>query len=139
MKKFLPGFAAILIFAATIFAQPISSGAKLYIEPMNGFESYLTAAILAKRVPVSVVPDKAKADYVAAGTFKQETGSSSGWVSIIRPTHSQTNYSASVSIIEQKTDSVIFAYSTQRSATHNASKEVAEDWAIHLRDEMLKE
>jgi hypothetical protein len=139
MKRLLPGFAAILIFGAAIFAQPISSGAKLFIEPMNGFESYLTAAILAKKVPVTVVLDKARADYVAAGTFKQEPGSNAGLASIIRPIHNQTNYSASVSVIDQKTDSVAFAYSSQRSATHNASKEVAEDWAVHLRDEMLKE
>jgi hypothetical protein len=138
-RKFLPVFAATLFFGSAIFCQPVSQGARLYIEPMNGFENYLTAAILAKKVPVSVVLDKSRADYVAEGTFKQEAVGASGIVSILRPAHNETNYSASVSVIDQKTDSVAFAYSSQRNATHNASKQVAEDWATHLRDEMLKE
>jgi hypothetical protein len=139
MKRYFTVLVATLVFATALLSQPISSGARLFIEPMNGFENYLTAAILAKKVPVNIVVDKTHAEYVATGTFKQEPAGNSGVIALIRPLHNETNYSASVSVIDQKTDSVTFAYSSQRSASHNASKQVAEDWAAHFRDEILKE
>ena len=41
---------AVLLAAVAAFAQsPIVSGSKVYIEPMNGFENYLTAAFQKKR------------------------------------------------------------------------------------------
>jgi hypothetical protein len=136
--KFLLALVGTLLFGSTTFAQTITPGSKLYIEPMNGFESYLAAAILAKKIPVSVVLDKARADYLVTGTFKEEAGGTTGNGSLVRPLHNRTNYSTSVSIVDPRTTAVAFAYSSQRSASHEASKELAEDWATHLRDEMLK-
>jgi len=140
MKNFLLAMVGILLLGLGTFAQTrtIPQGAKLYIEPMSGFESYLAAAILAKKVPVSVVLDKAQADYLVAGTFKEEAGGTTGNGSLVRPFHNRTNYSASVSVVDPKTNAVAFAYSSQKSASHEASKEIAEDWATHLRDDMLK-
>ena len=42
-------------------------GVALFIEPMNGFENYLEGAILKKKVPVVVVDDRSKADFVMTG------------------------------------------------------------------------
>ena len=45
----------------------IVPGSKLFIEPMDGFDTYLAAAILKKKVPVMVVDDRGKADFVMTG------------------------------------------------------------------------
>jgi hypothetical protein len=49
-------------------AQQIKSGATVYIEPMGGFETDLAAAILKKHVPLIVVADEDKADYIIQST-----------------------------------------------------------------------
>jgi len=49
-------------------AAPVStkivSGSKVYITPMDGFESYLAAALNKKKVPLVAVGDPAFADYI---------------------------------------------------------------------------
>ncbi len=42
-------------------AQSLLMGSTAYIEPMDGYESYLTAAIAKKHVPLIVVAGKNKA------------------------------------------------------------------------------
>src|SRR6185437_6943752 len=42
-------------------------GAKLFLEPMNGFEQLLSHAILKKKVPVVLVNERAQADFVMSG------------------------------------------------------------------------
>jgi hypothetical protein len=133
MKPFLLALAIVFLYASITFAQSVSSGSKLFIEPMNGFESYLTAAILAKKVPVTVVLDKTQADYIVTGNWKEENGGFSGNGSLVRPLHKRTNYSLSASVADPKTTAIVFSYSSQKSESHDASKEVAEDWADHLR------
>lgn len=60
MKKF--GFLFFLLLASVSFAQ--SGRPTVYVEPQNGFETYLTAAIEKKGVPADVVIDPSKATYV---------------------------------------------------------------------------
>lgn len=56
----------LLTFSAIVFAQAphITSGSTVYIEPMGGYETYLAAAFVKKHVPLVVVEDKEKAEYV---------------------------------------------------------------------------
>jgi len=118
------------------FAQPISPKSKLYISPMNGFETYLAAAILAKQVHLVVVLDKAKAEYVLAGTWSESDGGTSGNGSLVRPLKTRTNYSASISIVDPTTSAIVSAYSSQRSGSHDLSKEIAENLAKQLLSAM---
>jgi hypothetical protein len=57
---------ALLTFSAGVFAQApqLKSGSAVYIEPMGGYETYLAAAIVKMHVPLTVVIDKVKADYI---------------------------------------------------------------------------
>jgi len=68
-------FSAILLLtcSAVCFAQTssIKSGATVYIEPMGGYETYLAAAIVKKHVPLAVVVDKEKAEYIIRSTVTQ--------------------------------------------------------------------
>jgi hypothetical protein len=56
------------------FAQAphIQSGATVYIEPMDGYETYLAAAIAKKQVPLIVVADKEKAEYIIQSNVSQQ-------------------------------------------------------------------
>jgi hypothetical protein len=90
----------LLAFSTLAFTQApqIKSGSTVYIEPGNigtkgqdtrnmvegGFESYLSAAIIKKGVPLVVVADRDKAEYIIrsyAQQVLQHTGDSS-WMEI---------------------------------------------------------
>jgi hypothetical protein len=137
MRRFLLSLLVVLFGGSALLAQNVPSGSKLYIEPMGGYETYLTAAILSKKVPVTVVLDKAPADYNVVGNWKEEDGGTSGNGSLVSPLHKRTNYSLNASVADPKTSAVVFSYSSQKSESHDASKEIAEDWASHLRDSMI--
>ena len=64
----------LLACCATCFAQvpQIKSGATVYIEPMDGYETYLAAAIAKKNVPLIVVADKDKAEYIIQSNVSQQ-------------------------------------------------------------------
>lgn len=127
----------VLLCGSAMFAQSVPSGAKLYVGRMDGLETYLTAAILSKKVPATVVLDKRQADYIVIGNWKEGEGGFSGNGSLIRPLHRRTNYTLSASVVDPKTTAIVFSYSSQRSESHDASKEIAEDCAKHLRNSML--
>src|ERR1035438_3329781 len=42
----------------------IKSGSTVYIEPADGFETFLAAAMIEYKVPLVVVADKEKAEYI---------------------------------------------------------------------------
>ena len=67
---------ALLTFSVAVFAkaQLIQSGATVYIEPMNGYEMSLTAAITSKQVPLTIVADKSKAKYIITSTRRSPLG-----------------------------------------------------------------
>src|SRR5437868_14863214 len=82
----------------------LAAGMKLFIEPMGGFESYLQAAILSKHLPITVLLDRAQADFIAGGSWRELDGGFSGNGSLVRPLRTRKNYSASVSIIDSKSN-----------------------------------
>lgn len=49
----------------------ISSGATVYIEPMNGYENYLAAAFAKKHVPLAIVSDRNRARYLITSTIAE--------------------------------------------------------------------
>src|SRR5207302_8149797 len=104
----------LLTFSILAFAQAsnphIKSGSSIYIEPMGGFEAYLTAAITKKHVPLIVVTDKEKADYVITGNVMQrgpEQPTVYGQKSWEKD-HGATT--ASISVIDSQSSRVLFAY-----------------------------
>ena len=65
----------LLTFSAIALAQApqLKSGSTIYIGPMDGYETYLAAAIVKKHVPLVVVADKDKADYIVRSTVNHTT------------------------------------------------------------------
>jgi hypothetical protein len=122
MSKFL---AVVLCFAAslTLFAGDKSTngaakivpGSKVYIEKMNGFETYLEAAFTKKKVQLTMVADETQADYVITG-FGQD----------------YRDNSASITMIDKKTTVILFAYAVNKKNTVHSDQTTAEACAKHL-------
>ena len=131
----LVGF-LLLTFSILAFAQAsnphIKSGSSIYIQPMGGFEGYLTAAITKKHVPLVVVAEKEKADYVITGNMMQR-GPEQPTVYRQRSwekDHGETT--ASISVIDPQSSRVLFAYTVGK--TGDAMQTAAESCAKHLKE-----
>lgn len=89
MNHFLKVAAILLMLAGAQGALPqadnahIRSGAKVFVEKMDGFEDNFIAALHTKQVPVVVVTDKDKADFFFSGycpSYRSERQSGQqGW------------------------------------------------------------
>lgn len=108
----------------------IPAGAKVYIVPSDGFETSLRAALVAKEVPVTVVDDKALADYEIvshAETVKASTAKKifmGSW-------HSKEE--ASIQVNDLKSGEVVFAYAYHNDNSAHGRKSSAESCAKHLK------
>jgi hypothetical protein len=108
----------------------IPMGAKVYIAPSDGFETSLKAALAAKQVPLTVVDDKATADYEIvshAETVKASTAKKifmGSW-------HSKEE--ASIQVNDLKSGEVVFAYAYHNDNSAHGRKSSAESCAKHLK------
>jgi hypothetical protein len=64
----------LLTFSTITLAQSplLKSGSAVYIEPMGGYETYLAAAMVKKHIPLVVVADKNKADYIITSSVSHQ-------------------------------------------------------------------
>ena len=127
MRDFLRIVAMILLFAGAQRALPqsdsahIRSGAKVFIEKMDGFEDNFVAALHAKQVPVVVVTDKDKADFFF-----------SGYCNIFGDHHIEANVKA-----VNKDGSVVFAYDYEDAYPIHGKQSAAEACAKNLKKKIL--
>ncbi len=148
----------LLAFSAATFAQSpqLHSGSTVYIEPMDGYETYLSAAMLKKHTPLVVVTDKTKADFVITGTVLHKD-QSQPVVSVSNTVNNGTNETpfergleqgranaaarrallgitnTSISVIDPKSSQIVFAYSAG-SGSAKQLQSTAEDCAKHLKE-----
>lgn len=142
MKRFaslclLFAITAILHAQKPIAASPgshIQPNARVFIEPMDGFETYLTAAILKKKVPLIVTDDRAKADYVISGNSHDEKA---GWAKTIFISGA-SHATASIIMKDAKTGDLAYAYSVDKFNSVRANQSTAEACAKHLKKAIEK-
>ena len=115
---------------------PIPNGATIFIEPNEGFEQYLRAAFQEKEVPLTIVLDKDKAEFVMITTIKR--GDKPGWSEAIFLGKRNANEDASVTIIEASTTAVRFAYSVHKWNARNGQQSTAESIAKNLKKQVAK-
>jgi hypothetical protein len=142
-------------FAAPSFAQAphIPPNATVYIEPMDGYETYLAAAIAKKQVPLILVADKSKADYVITSTVSHRTsaqpavvinntngngGGNTGFDQGARAAEARAAArgatSASISVIDAHSSQIVFAYAVGKAGSTNQIQSTAEACAKHLKE-----
>jgi hypothetical protein len=112
----------------------IVPGSKLFIEPMDGFDTYLSAAILKKKVPVVVVDNRAKADFIVVGSSHVDKA---GWAKTIFVSPNP-HAEASVSIKDAHTGNMVFAYNVDKLNAVRANQSTAEACAKHIKEAIEK-
>jgi hypothetical protein len=112
-------------------ATPIPAGSRVYIAPMDGFETYLKAALEKKGVPLVVVEDKDKADFEITGASDSQKASTAKKI-IMGSWHSREE--ASINVASIKTGEIVFAYSAHKENSAHGKKSTAEACAKHLKE-----
>lgn len=136
---FLLIFAGFVISVASLDAQTKSSikaGAKVFIASMpDGFDSYLKSAIEKKKVSLTIVESREKADFEITGS--SETQKAGAAKKIIRLNwHSAEQ--ASISISDLKSGEVVFAYSVNKESSAHGKQSTAEACAKHIKEFLQK-
>lgn len=128
MKKAVVCFIAV---AASMFAlEPIAANSKMYVAPANGFETYVSAAIMNKRVPVTIVVDREQADFVIETA--QET-QKAGWAKILVKGDLRSSENASMRIVNAKTGAVVYAYQYDNGSSWRGKQSSSESLAKWLK------
>ena len=109
----------------------IPAGAKVYITPSDGFETNLKAALEAKKVPLTVVDDKAKADYEIVSHAETQKAGAAKKI-LMGSWHSKEE--ASIQVNDLKSGEVAFAYSYHADDSAHGRKSSAESCAKHLKE-----
>jgi hypothetical protein len=109
----------------------IAPNSKVFLAPMGGFETELKSAIEKKKVPVVLVADKDQADYVITGTSETEKAGTAKKV-IMLNWHS--NEQASITVTDNKSGDVVFAYSVNKNSSAHGKRSTAEACAKHLKE-----
>ena len=119
----------LLTFSALALAQTaqIKSGAAVYIEPADGYETELAAAMMKKHVPLVVVADQKMADYIIRGTLRKteyNANTNRAW----------SADSASITVIDARSSQIVFAASA--STNRGRINDLADTCAEKLNDFM---
>jgi len=129
----------LLVLAASLSCFGQQARPAVYIEPQQGFETYLAAAISKKSVPVDVVTDETKANYVLkAAPVEIKTESTGGKIARCLFAYCagiEDKGNVSVQFIDTNSTRVLWAYSVakQKGGSKN-SQAMAEAVAKHLKD-----
>jgi hypothetical protein len=132
-------FGLLFVFAASLSCLGQLARPTVYVEPQQGFETYLTAAISKKNVPVDVVLDQTKAAYVLkAAPVEIKTESTGGKIARCLFAYCagiEDKGNVSVQLIDASSTKVLWGYSVnkQKGGGKN-SQAMAEAVAKHLKD-----
>ena len=120
---------------SAIEANAAQSTPRIYIEPQDGFESYLSAAIVKKRVPVIVTQDRENATFILTSSVKakeESTGSKVARCLFAYCAGIQGTQSATVQLINIRTKDVTWGYNVIKGSAA-AYQSTAEAAAKHLK------
>jgi co-chaperonin GroES (HSP10) len=108
----------------------IAPSSTFYIEPNAGFDTFLTAALDKKHVPIAVVADRARAEYVIESANDSQKA---GWARVIALGQTGSNEEASVRIVHVATGNVVWAYAVHKRNSFHGKQSSAEACAKHLK------
>ena len=132
LYKFLRVIAAAALCVASVAAERgIPAGAKLYIAPMDGFETYLKSAIEKKKVPVLLVAQRDAAEYELTGTAKSQKASTAKKVFLW---DWRSTEQASIRVSHLASSVVVFGYSVHKGSSAHGKQSSAEACAKHLKE-----
>lgn len=127
---------AVAAFAAPkdkTFEKPIPAQSKVYLAPMDGFETYLRAAMESKHVPLQVVSARDEADFEIKGTAESQKAGAAKKI-IMGSWHSKEE--ASIQVFDLKSSEMVYAYSYHNDNSMHGKKTSAESIAKHLKEKV---
>lgn len=113
----------------------IPKGAKVYIAPMEGFETYLSAALMKKEVPLSIVASKDAADFEITGNSETQKA---GWAKTIMTGNGRADERGSITVTNLKSGVIVYAYAADKGSAFRGKQSVAESCAKHLKERIEK-
>lgn len=135
-RSLLLPVAILFMLTSPTYAQQASShvlpaGAKLYIAPMkDGFHDFLKAALVDKKVPVTIVEDKSQAQYEVTGHSDTEKAGVAKKAFML---NWHSNEQASIQVADLGSGEVVFAYSVNKKSSAHGKQSTAEACAKHLK------
>lgn len=120
-------------------AQLIPRNSRVYIapfksedteKPVEGFETYVAAALRKKNVPLIMVADRSQADFEIVGTADKK---GAGWAKKVFLGDWRGSASASMSVINLKTGVVAYADASHRASANKGLRSSAEKLAKYLK------
>jgi len=107
----------------------IRKDSTVFIDEMSGFENYLAAAMRKKSVPLIVVADPMKADYIIFGNSSSKRA---GWAKMFFLRSGASGEMASMMMVDRRTKVVVFADSSHRYSSNRGQRSTAEKLAKFL-------
>ncbi len=111
---------------------------RIYIEPQQGFESSLAAAIVKKQVPVEITTKEAVADYILrtkpVEVQKESTGGKVARCLFLSCAGIEDRANVSVELVKRSKGSVVWAYSVNKGRGQKNMQSLAEAVAKHLKE-----
>lgn len=137
MKKLLLTVFSVLLLAICSSAQDASAtripaNSRIYVAPMEGFETYVVAAIQKKKVPVLIVNNRETADFEITGTMEKIKA---GWAKTIFVTPNP-EINASIQIVNVRTGITAYSISSNKNNAWRGRKGSAEHLAKNLAKKM---
>jgi hypothetical protein len=110
----------------------IPANSKIYIHPMDGFETYVVAALQKKKLPLVIVANREQADFEMKGSVEKQKA---GWAKtiFISPLPS---IDATMQVINVKTGVVVYSNSSTKANARRGRKGSAEHLAKNLVTKM---
>lgn len=113
----------------------IPAGSKVYVNPMDGFETYITAALQKKDIPLIIVANREQADFEIKGNVDKQKA---GWAKTIFISPNP-EIDATMQVINIKTGVVAFSNSSTKRAAARGRKGSAEHLAKNLAAKMQED
>jgi len=131
---------ALMFSAWQLVCSAAEGKATIYIEPQEGFESYISAAIIKKNVPAAVTTNKEVAAFYLISKVEQKEESGASKVARCLFAYCagiDGNQTATVQLVNAKTQEVVWAYNVRKGGSKNYQSS-AEAIAKHLKQHFEK-
>ena len=125
----------LMLVLMTIPAFGVTHGAKIYITNQEGYGSYISAAIVKKGVPATIVVDRQEADYELTSTVDEQKESTGGKIArclFLYCIGMAGTQKATVQLIDIKSKTVVWAYNVNKQGS-GSFQSTAEAIAKHLK------
>jgi hypothetical protein len=114
----------------------IPTDATVYVDEMGGFEHYVLAAMRKKSVPLIVVTDPKKADFIIIGESDTKRA---GWAKMLFFGSRNSDEMAGITMFNRKTKVVVFADTSHRWSANRGKRSTAEKLAKYLGKKMKED